>query len=718
MLRTLRFLLLPVACLPLLAVLTVVHAASGATDRPAVAMEFPGRAPGPAEARAGSGELVVSNDFLACRWSLADGRLRPVSVQDKASGQTIEFAADSECFHLVLGDGQRVSASEMKVVGAPRVETLPADPGSANLARRQAGKQIAVRLAAPDHGLEVEWRAVLRDGSNYVRPCVTLRAKDREIRLGTVALIDLGVRGDRARVMGQVPGSPVVMDGFFFAYEHANSASSVQDGRTPGNLAAGKPVSAGGEYQQLSPALAVADDLNVARRIRCSLDRHAPLRVGEEVEQASVIGLVPPGQLRRGFLYYVERERAHPFRPFLHYNSWYDVSWGDRRPTEAQCLAAVELFGRELVQKRGIRLECFLWDDGWDDPQTLWQINKKTFPNGFAKLLEAARKYDSTLGFWMSPWGGYGEFRNQRLAYGKQQGFEIEEGGGFSMAGPNYFKRFLETSLQMIRDCGCNQFKYDGMNAARVEQTEAMIRLIARLRQARPDLFVNMTTGTWPSAFYLWYGDSTWRGGTDMGWRGKGSKRQQWMTYRDWDTYRGVVLRGPLYPLNSIMTQGFVHALHGTGGELGNDPREIRDEVRSFFASGTAVQELYVTPQKMTERNWDDLAEAARWAHASADVLVDTHWVGGDPDQGVYGWAAWSRRKGVLALRNPDSTRRGISIDVAKVFELPEGAPREFVLHSPWKEDADRPARTLSAGTEFTFDLEPFEVLVFDAAPK
>jgi hypothetical protein len=190
------------------------------------------------------------------------------------------------------------------------------------------------------------------------------------------------------------------------------------------------------------------------------------------------------------------------------------------------------------------------------------------------------------------------------------------------------------------------------------------------------------------------------------------------MTYRDWDTYRGVGLRGPLYPLNSIMTQGFVHARHGRAGELGDDPREIRDEVRSFFASGTAVQELYVTPQKMTDRNWDDLAEAARWAQANADVLVDTHWVGGDPDQGAYGWAAWNRRKGILALRNPDSAPRGIAIDVAKAFELPGGAAREYVLRSPWKEDANRPALTLSAGKAFVFDLQPFEVVVFDATPK
>ncbi|MBE3135016.1 MAG: enterotoxin [Acidobacteria bacterium] len=656
-----------------------------------MALEFPGRPPGAAVAKVGSGELVVSNDLLACRWTLSDGRLRPASVEDKLSGRTLEFAQDSECIHLVFIDGQMVRASEMKVIGSPRVESLPADTGSANLARRQPGKQIVVRLAAPSQGLEVEWRAVLRDGSNYVRPCVTLRAKDRELGIRTVALVDVGVRGDGARVVGQVPGSPVVMDGFFLAYEHANSSSSVQ-GSTEGG---GPP----------------------AQRVSCKLDRNAPLRAGEEVEQTSVIGLTPPGQLRRGFLYYVERERAHPYRPFLHYNSWYDISWGDRRPTEAECLAAIERFGKELIQKRGVKMKCFLWDDGWDDPQTLWQTNKKNFPNGFVKLLEAARKYDSTLGFWMSPWGGYGEFKSERLAYGRKQGFEME-GEQFSMAGPQYFKRFLETSLEMIRENGCNHFKYDGMNAGRVEQNEAMIRLIARLRQAKPDLFVNMTTGTWPSVFYLWYGDSTWRGGGDMGWHGKGSKRQQWVTYRDWETYRSVVLRGLLYPLNSLMTQGFVHARYGTAGELGDDPREMCQEARSFFASGTAVQELYVTPQKMTDRNWDDLAEAAHWGQANADVLVDTHWVGGDPDQGVYGWASWNRRKGILALRNPDPAPGRIAIDIGKAFELPEGAAREYVLRSPWKEDADRPPMTLSASREFTFDLQPFEVLVFDAISK
>jgi hypothetical protein len=92
--------------------------------------------------------------------------------------------------------------------------------------------------------------------------------------------------------------------------------------------------------------------------------------------------------------------------------------------------------------------------------------------------------------------------------------------------------------------------------------------------------------------------------------------------------------------------------------------------------------------------------------------------VGGDPDQGVYGWASWNKRKGILALRNPAPAPARIAIDIGKAFELPDGAAREYVLRSPWKGDADRPPVVLSAGKEFTFDLQPFEVLVFDATPK
>lgn len=655
------------------------------------AVEFPGPAPGEARAKVIDGRCVLENGAIACVWTFNEGRLMPGRVTDKLADVTLEFdPSRSECFELHLASDGRLAASKMKLAGPPRIERIEAEPNASCLARRSPGVRIVADLVAPDGNLEVRWEAVLRDGSNYVRPKVILQAKREPVHVTKLEMIDLGLTGDpRGSVAGSVPGSPVVLEPFFFACEHANATSSV------------KPAEQGGGVQVLS-----------------GLARDAAVRPGEPTVQSAVIGAAPEGQLRRGFLYYVERQRAHPYRPVLHYNSWYDVSWAGHRMHEAECLAVIETFGRELTEKRGVRLQCFLWDDGWDDPKTLWRVDKENFPRGFKPLLEAARKYHSHLGVWMSPFGGYGETRKQRIEQGREKGFETV-GEKFSMAGPNYFQRFLETSTYWIRENGTVHFKYDGIDAARVEETDAMFRLIAELRKIQPDLFVNLTTGTWPSVYYLWLGDSTWRGGADMGFVGPGSKRQQWINYRDAETYRGVVQRGPLYPLNSLMTQGVVHARLGYAAQLEMDPVEFRDEVRSFFASGTCTQELYITPQKLSARNWDDLAEAAHWSHRHADILVDTHWVGGDPAKGeIYGWAAWSPRGGVLALRNPSDRPGQITLDVAKAFELPPGAPRSYVLKSPWKEDAAQAPMTLDAGQEHTFPLKPFEVRVWDATPR
>jgi hypothetical protein len=655
------------------------------------ALEFPGPAPGAARAVVADGQCMLENDAIACVWTLRDGQFRPTRVTDKLAGAAIEFdPAFSQCFVLGLASGKRLAASEMKLVGAPRVERIEAEPGASCLARRSPGMKIVADFVSPEGNLEVRWEAVLRDGSSYVRPSATLEAKREPVDVASLELIDLAVKGDATgRVVGSVPGSPVVSGDFFFAYEHANAASTV------------KPAGQGRGAQ-----------------IVCGLTRNAAVRPGEPTTQTSVIGVVPQGQLRRGFLYYVERQRAHPYRPALHYNSWYDVSWPGHRMTEAECLAVIETFGRELTEKRGVRLQCFLWDDGWDDPTTLWQVDKQNFPRGFAPLVEAAKKYHSRLCVWMSPWGGYGDTKTKRVEQGRTQGFETV-GPNFSMAGPNYYRRFLETSLGWIRDSGSVHFKYDGMNAAQIEEADAMFRLIAELRKVQPELFVNMTTGTWPSVYYLWLGDSTWRGGDDMGFTGPGSKRQQWVNYRDADTYRGVVCRGPLYPINSLMTQGVVEARFGYATQLAMEPDEFRDEVRSFFASGTCTQELYITPQKLSGRNWDDLAEAARWSQGNADVLVDTHWLGGDPGKGeAYGWASWSPRQGILALRNPSDKPGRITLDVARAFELPPGSPQSYALKSPWKEDAAAEAIVLDAGREHTFELKPFEVRVWDAVPR
>jgi hypothetical protein len=649
-------------------------------------LEFPGPAPGDAQGRVYKDDLILQNRLLSCAWSVSEGQLKPRYIRDKLTPNTLQMQ-DAQCFQFILEGGQVMKASGLKILGRPKLENLEPNSKSCRLAERLGGKQISVTLASSNNNLEVQWRAILRNGSNYMRQELTLAAANKPIKVEEMVLLELSE--SNAKVMGTVDGSPVVVGSMFFAYEH--------------------PLSKGRKLE---------GNLNV---FRCSLPYIILLKPGEPIVHSSVIGVVPQGQLRRAFLYYLERERAHPYRPFLHYNSWYDIGYGAEKILEHDFLNVIELFGNELIRQRKVIINSFALDDGWDDPASLWRFHEG-FPNGFSNLQKAAKEYDSNLGAWLSPFGGYGKAKAERLKYGRQQGFETNK-SGFSLAGDTYYNRFREVCTNMLREYQLNYFKFDGIgvggrpagtNSQFAPDMNALLRLISDLRRVKPDVFINITTGTWPSPFWLWYGDSIWRSGRDWGTHGWGSKRQQQITYRDKETYHNVVVRAPLHPLNSLMTQGVMFANHG----LPDEKEPLKDDIRAFFASGTDCQELYITPSLMRPQDWEALAEAARWSRSNADVLVDTHWIGGDPAKGeIYGWAPWSKRKGILALRNPLDKPATIRIDIGQAFELLMDAAKSYSLKSPWKEDLNNPAVVLSAGENHTFELKPFQVLVFDATP-
>ncbi|HEU4643269.1 MAG TPA: hypothetical protein VFS44_12515 [Gemmatimonadaceae bacterium] len=632
-----------------------------------------------------AGELTLGNDHIAAAWTVGDGTLRAIRVEDHLGQHPMALSPD--VFTLRLADGGGVlRSSGMRVVGEPRAERLAGNPAASRASERVPGRQVVVELEDRDGRLRATWRGVLRDGSSYVRQELELRATGTDLPVREIGLLDAVASG--ATLSGIVAGSPVVAGNLFFGAEHPLSESRV-----------------------------------VGDRARCYLSRELPLRAGAPVSLSSVIGTTPAGQLRRGFLAYLERERAHPYRPFLHYNSWYDIGYFSRYD-EASALDVIRAFGEELHVKRGVTLSSFLFDDGWDDPENLWRFNSG-FPRGFTPIREAAARCGAAPGVWLSPWGGYGKPRQQRLALGKAQGFETND-EGFALSGPKYYARFHEACVDMIRKYGINQFKIDGTgDAARAipgstfdSDFDAAIHLIADLRAEQPALFVNLTTGTYPSPFWLRHADSIWRGGDDHSFAGVGSHRQQWITYRDADTYAGIVARNALFPLNSLMLHGLIYAR--SARHLDTDPRgDFRSEVRSYFGTGTQLQEMYITHSLLGDRDWNDIAEAAMWSRRNAATLVDTHWVGGDPG-GVepYGWASWSPGKGILVLRNPADAPQSIEIDVARALELPSTAAEEHRASSPWREDRGRAPIALRAGTPHRFSLAPFEVVTLEVTPR
>jgi len=686
-------------------------APDGSSTSARCAVAYPGPEPGCARARVEGGELVLENDVLTMRWSVSDGCLRPAELIHRPAAMRIPLAG-TEAFCLLFGQtplpgALRVPASSLRLCGPPQVRPLPARVEAVRLGDRFGGWSVVLELECAATGLRVDWRAELRDGAHYFRQHITLRPYEEPVEVEEIIVLDLPLPG--SRVAGCVDGSPVVADGFFVGVEHPASLST---------------VSAEG-------------------RARCRYPCHLAVSSHDPLALSAVVGVVPPSQQRRAFLCYLERERAQPYRPFLHHNNgeeialaYYDLletnpaqAAAFRDAQESHWQELMERVGEELVARRGVRLDAFVHDYGWDEEERVWQFHRG-FPDGFRPLMETTARYGAALGVWFSPWGGY-PCQPARVAGGREQGLETNQqvvctDGGLSLAGPRYYGRFRAACAGFLRDHGVRYLKFDGFAGSNSpsgageyrSDVEALWRLLGELRAIAPDVFINTSSGSWPSPFWLLRSDAIWRGGGDAGLSGaQGSERQQWITYRDHEVHARVLANGPLFPISSLMTHG---VMINRGGRVKSfAERDLIDEIRSFSASGVNTQELYLTPDCMTPAAWDALAECAAWSRANADALADVHWVGGDPGQGqVYGWAAWTRRKGILALRNPTGRPAEITIDIADAFELPDSAPETYSLRSPWRaNEAIAPLR-LNAGQGHRFVLEPFAVAVFDAEPE
>ena len=407
------------------------------------------------------------------------------------------------------------------------------------------------------------------------------------------------------------------------------------------------------------------------------------LEPGESLTYSSVIGHTVSGSLRRGVLEYVEVSRARKYKPYLHYNSWYDIceqgSDGLFVMDSDQCLDVMKAWDRDFIKPYGIKLECFVFDDGWDDFDNLWSFHPERFPDGFAPQAELARQMDTSIGTWFSPFGGYGETKAARLKSAQKDGYEINA-SGLSLSGEKYYKLFYDKCAEMINKYEVNSFKFDGVGGGPGADMEAACRLMGELRQVGPELYINLTTGTWGSPFFLLHGDSIWRGGGDAHvWGDKGPTTHRWMNYRDGETYNNIVKQSPLFPINSLMLCGMVYSQYGLGRtSVDKTDKSFADQAYSFFASGTQLQELYMSQKVMTKEKWDILADAVKWAHANAETLRDTHWLGGNPYQyEVYGHASFDYRgkqkdqpyKAIVSLRNPSEKTIQYELPLANITE-------------------------------------------------
>jgi hypothetical protein len=614
----------------------------------------------------------LQGDGIAVEILAAAGHLQGLHVRDELAGRAVDLP---QAFVLTMKDGTALRSSAMRMEPLT-VSDLP--QGAA--ASRTPGKRACADFSDPKFPGQLHWCLLMRDHAGYFRQELTILASS-DAPIAEIRMLDFNDPG--AHVSGTVRGSPIVDSGMFFGFEHPLSTARVDGGHGVAALA-----------------------------------RVLPLRAGQSTTYSSVVGVAAPGQMRRAVLHYIENERPRAYSPFLHYNSWFDIAYGGAY-NETDAIDRIQAFGRELVDQRHVEMNSFLFDDGWDNPNSMWGFNSG-FPDGFTKTAGAAEQIHAGIGVWFSPWGGYMERRKERIAYGRAHGYEIIK-GGYALSGPKYYQRFEQMCLEMVDRYGVNQFKIDGTgNADRVfpgsafdSDFDAAIHLIQVIRQRGRGTFINLTTGTYPSPFWLFYADSIWRGGDDDGFAGVGSSRQQWITYRDEQTYRNTVERGPLFPINSLMLHGIIYAK--LADRLSTDPgRDFPDEVHSYFGTGTQLQEMYITPSLLSSADWDVLAHAANWARHNADILVDTHWIGGDPGLlRVYGWAAWSPQGWIVTLRNPSDKPQSYTLDLKSALQVPQGGRFGDMASDPFGKPGAAPVRL--DPHHAMIRLAPFEVRTFES---
>lgn len=578
--------------------------------------------------------------------------------------------------------------------------------------------EIKLRGKAPYFTQHFQFSRI--DNGNGIEPIHVV-----SIRLGQF----IPENAEAVRTVGKVPGSPVALS--------ENVLCGIEQPRF--------------ELTKLGDGKQVALDLEC--------DLHVT-NMRSTLALSSMLGYFPKAQQRRAFNYYIERERAAPARHFLLYNGWYDFGLN---PDEKVLSEAIDAYGNELVKKRGVDLDAFVLDDGWDDPASeLWAPSASKFPNGFSPLREKAEAFGAGFGIWISPSGGHFGVAERLESCRKLDGLS-ENALAFDLADPVYEKWFAKKCRSLILNDGVVYFKWDRIGESFSQHFLSLLHIADKLRKIRPELFINATSGTWPSPFWLNHVDSTWRGGADIAFYNPtiGDKRDQWMSYRDSELIESVVRRAPLYPINSVMHHGIALGTHYQGAVCAEAGNDLRREIFSYFALGANLQELYVDyrllasnpsdskvwalkkirPKANTPASanaihkairkanwvagdliWDCIANASAWARKNAASLVDMHWVAGTPSNppGAYAFAGWHRGNGVIYLRNASDKASSVEFSLSEAFELPasEAPDAGYSIHPVYvygNDDYQAPTEKIPASEKIRFTLNPLEVRILEA---
>jgi len=587
--------------------------------------------------------------------------------------------------------------------------------------RVQGGEELSLIFKGPEH-LGVEVRFILGESAHYLR---------RKIRV---------FEYPHKQYSSKVESPTGHLLHAVYPYDASlKSPVKVQNAGSFGQPVA-LEVGEGGVFAGLEwPAADNALDTHGnQQRLRCGQEYGEQIPFAGLWSETAVLAVTPNSFVKDWFTRYFDDIRVAKLRPYTLYNSWYDLRSAEYprvKPhqvmNEENSLRIARMVRENMVEKYGITMDAFVLDDGWDVYRSGWELRTEQFPRGLRPLVDELKKSNTRLGIWYGPTGGY-SMHNWRTDWWKANGYEVTDSNHGSVVGPKYTQLFQQRTTDMAKD-GVAYFKWDGIQFvdnnpanggpiglySRRAAMKNVIGFCESVRKANPEMYLNVTSGTWLSPWWMKYADQIWMDGGDFGAADVPSisTRDSSITYRDMVLYEDFHKKNLWFPVSNLMTHGILKG-HIDVENIGKgEPlTKFADEVVFYLSRGVTMYELYIAPDILNQGEWKVLSESLKWARANFDTLKRGEMVGGDPGKSeAYGHVHFAGNKGFLALRNPDINATTLRVKLDPALGLAADA-KEMVLERVYPTRWIAP-RLFKAGEEVALPLQGYESAVYQLRP-
>ncbi len=671
--------------------------------------------------------LLLKNEHIEVELRSSDGTWNTVRMARATGGDSLEISSDE--FEILLFDDSRFTVDDYEVGGEAKISI---EEGK-QIVRISYKRKAATSPKAPE---TVEVVYELGGGAYFHKGLfIPMEEGDKIDRL-QVARFSTSAKASRGGF-----GEAIFINNWFFGVDYPGFYSRHSDGfKEPDYYYRWfYDIDLDGRDAEFSPREGLVTLFHFPGYAQKQSDGQWGIS-----SKRFVAGLSPKKgeNAELALLDYISKTRKKP-RSFLHYNNWYSPE--AKAVTVETFVNKVYKSLKENLGKYGVELDAMVPDHGWENSKTFKSILEPKLDEDhdpLTEISEALRKNGTELGIWYAIDG-----TNQSTEHGLEIGYAPAYVEGFDrskrwMQGKAYFDILdpkyisdLKKSLRfLLVDVKVNYIKHDfnhnftsnymTQRHAREKCLDTTLELLEYELGLNAEVFQNYTNGAWFSPWWLQFADTIWMMSGDSGGSGDWpqlSLREGATTYRDkyfFESFNNPerCIR-PVLPIANFMTHGILFSTRKPFTDFKDTLHDWSNYVVMYFARGTMLKELYITPELLDDDHWKVLGMACNWAVRNQDRLVNTVLIGGDASKGeVYGYISWVDGRAILTVRNPDRREQTLTIPFdqtvyyrgEKRTAYSARAVYPFVEQMPWK---------LVSGNDFLVKVPGDSVIVYELEP-